>query len=303
MSGRPVREQDVRDRSVEWPTVGLAVLIYAGWGLATAFHRILPGWMLPPIGAWLIAWHNSLQHETIHGHPTRSRRVNALIGGAPLSLWLPYACYRRNHIAHHRSDITHPVEDPESRYLARSRGAAAALRRAAAVAQSTLLGWMLLGPITGVALFLAGEARRLATRPAHVARDWWPHMIGLALIFGWLAYWRMPVGIYLATFVYPGAALSLLRSYAEHRAADRPGHRVAVVERAGPFGLLFLHNNLHAAHHLSPGLAWYRLPDYFRRNRGVILDRNGGLLYRGYSEILRRFAFRPHDSIVNPLFE
>ena len=73
------------------------------------------------------------------------------------------------------------------------------------------------------------------------------------------------MGRYLLLFVYPGTSLTLLRSFAEHPAATEPGHRVAIVERAGPFSLVFLNNNLHAAHHRAPGIAWYRLPDFHRR--------------------------------------
>ena len=37
-----------------------------------------------------VAWHMSLQHEIIHNHPTRSRRVNRALGAWPLALWLPF---------------------------------------------------------------------------------------------------------------------------------------------------------------------------------------------------------------------
>ena len=64
MSARP---------SVEWPTVVLAAFIYTGWGLLTFFHAVIPLWLLLPLGAWFVAWQTSLQHEIIHGHPTRNR--------------------------------------------------------------------------------------------------------------------------------------------------------------------------------------------------------------------------------------
>ena len=60
----------------------------------------------------------SLQHELIHGHPTRSRRINTALGFPPLSLWLPFACYRTSHLAHHAGDgLTDPRRDPESFYV------------------------------------------------------------------------------------------------------------------------------------------------------------------------------------------
>ncbi|MFN3503676.1 MAG: hypothetical protein ACK4ZJ_15580, partial [Allorhizobium sp.] len=56
---------------IEWPTVALAFLIYGGFIALTYFWRDIPLLILVPLGAWLIAWHGSLQHEVIHHHPTR----------------------------------------------------------------------------------------------------------------------------------------------------------------------------------------------------------------------------------------
>ena len=85
--------------------------------------------------------------------------------------------------------------------------------------------------------------------------------LGVAAVCAWLFGWlHLSFGQYLLGFVYPGAALSLLRSFAEHRAAPEPGRRIAIVERAPLFGLLFFNNNLHAVHHAFPGASWRRLP-------------------------------------------
>ena len=287
--------------STEWPTLLVAAIVYGGWLVATRWHALLPTWLLAAAGGWLIAWHGSLQHETIHGHPTRHPWMNALIGAVPLSLWLPFAHYRRTHLAHHATPaITDPFEDPEARYLAHSNGPAAALLRWSERLQATLLGRLLLGPPLTIGRFLIGEPARLVRQPALVIREWLPHLGGMVLILSWLALCDLHIGEYLRLFVYPGTALTLLRSFAEHRADARPGHRVAIVEQAGPLALLFLNNNLHAAHHRDPGLAWYRLPALYRRRRDQILRGNGGLLYRGYGEVARRYLFRPHDSLIHP---
>jgi len=47
----------------------------------------------------------SLQHEIIHGHPTRKRWLNNLIGQWPLALWLPFENYRHSHLAHHNDEV------------------------------------------------------------------------------------------------------------------------------------------------------------------------------------------------------
>ncbi len=100
----------------------------------------------------------------------------------------------------------------------------------------------------------------------------------------------------------PGASLTLVRSFAEHKAAGTPLERTALVESGAPMSLLFLNNNLHYAHHERPDLPWHRLPAYYRANRARLLRENGGLLYRGYREILRRFWLRPVDTPAHPFF-
>jgi fatty acid desaturase len=166
----------------EWPTVLLAIAIYGGWLLLTAFHAALPSPLLMFAGAWLIAWHGSLQHETIHGHPTRSKRINALIGAVPLSLWLPYTVYRDSHEAHHRSEhVTHPDHDPESRYVADGTG-----WRWAARLQATLIGRLVFGPPLCVLSLLRDEAVRVRQAPGAVLRDWAPHLLAVAGIVAWL---------------------------------------------------------------------------------------------------------------------
>jgi fatty acid desaturase len=286
-------------RAVDWRTLGLAAIIYGGWGAATFFHAKLTWPVLLAVGGWLTAWHGSLQHEIIHGHPTRSRRLNTAIGFMPLSLWLPFEAYRDSHLAHHASPhLTDPGHDPEARYLPATAGP---LRRALAGVQATLLGRLVLGPFVEIGGFLIDEAQRLGRREPGRARLWLLHGLAVAAILAWLTLvCHMRIDLYLAGFVYPGAALSLLRSFAEHRADPSGRHRVAVVERAPILGLLFLNNNLHAAHHDRPGAAWHQLPAFYRRERERLLRANGGLVYEGYGQIVRRFFLRPHDEILHP---
>ena len=283
----------------DWPTLGLAITIYGLWGSATFFHAEIAWPFLALAGGWLTAWHGSLQHEIIHGHPTPSRRLNTLIGLPPLSLWLPFEAYRQSHLAHHATEhLTDPAHDPEARYLPAS---ASRPHRAAAALQASLLGRLILGPFIEIAGFWLIEARRVLRGEPGRLGLWAGHGLAVALVVGWLVWvCHMPIGLYLACFVYPGAALSLLRSYAEHRAGDTPSHRVAVVERAPILGLLFLHNNLHAAHHDWPAAPWHQLPALYARDRERLLSTNGGLVYDGYGEVVRRFLLTPHDSAIHP---
>lgn len=282
--------------TIEWPTMAVATLIYGGWLALTFWHTVLPIPLIVVVGGWLVAWHGSLQHETIHGHPTSWRAVNMAVGAVPLSLWLPYGLYRDSHMAHHRSPhITDPVEDPESRYVATGRGP----RHAAARAQSTLIGRLLFGPPMAVLLLAVDERRRLRRWPGRVLRDWLPHLALVVPLVAWLEWTGFGVLRYVLLVVYPGFSLTLLRSFAEHR-ADLPGpSRAATVEHAGPLGLLYLNNHLHTAHHDRPDLAWYRLPAY-QRHHHARLSAQSGRAHHSYGEIVRRFAFVPHDALVHP---
>ncbi len=290
-------------RAVEWPTVALAAVIYGGWAALTFFHAALPTWFVIVLGAWLIAWHSSLQHEIVHCHPTRWRRVNDMLGFAPLSLWLPYARFPMTHLVHHRDEaLTDPLDDPESFYLTPAQWQRLdPPRRALIWAQTTLLGRLVLGPAWTVSRFLADEARAIGAGDQRRARIWAVHTAGVAAVIFWLvAICDMSIGFYIAALVYPGTALLLVRSFAEHRAAPDICQRIAIVENAWILGPLFLFNNLHAAHHERPDLAWYELPRWYRANRERLVLANGGLVYDSYAEIMRRFLFVPHDKPIHP---
>jgi len=290
-------------RQVERPTIVLAIVIYGLWGLATWFWRELPWWALAPLGAWIIAWQMNLQHEVIHSHPTPWRAVNEAIGLWPLSLWLPYASYRNTHLRHHQdANLTDPFEDPESYYWTAGgwRGLGR-MRRVLVVAQSTLIGRILLGPAWIIGRFVSDFVRD-AWRGRSDARSvlFW-HCVQCVPVLAWVSgVCGMPLWIYVAAFVYPGMSLALVRSFAEHRAAAEPEKRTAIVENARILGPLFLYNNLHVAHHLRGGLPWYQIPTFYRLNRDALIRHNGGLVYDSYFDVAKRYALNPHDRAVHP---
>ncbi|MHB8285882.1 MAG: fatty acid desaturase [Caulobacteraceae bacterium] len=290
--------------AVAAPTLAVAALIYGGWLALTFFHAKIPLLVAVLAGGWLAAWHGSLQHEVIHGHPTPWRRFNTALAIWPLALWLPFELYRSSHLEHHATDdLTFPGLDPESRYLGERQGLTFRLRRAIEAAQAPLLGRLLLGPFISVGGFLISEAAALARGDVGHWRAWSTHLALTAVVLAWvMGVCKMSLGEYLLIFVYPGAALTLLRSFAEHRADARIERRIAVVERAPILSLLFLNNNLHALHHARPDLPWSRLPAVYKANRAQILQANGSLVYDGYGEVFARFLLRPHDRITHPGF-
>jgi fatty acid desaturase len=285
---------EYRAPATEWPTVALAAVIYGGWLGLTAWHAALPWPALLAGGAWLIAWQGSLQHEVIHGHPTRHRWINLAIGFVPLALWLPYATYAREHAAHHATgELTDPFDDPESNYLPRAGGLAHGL----AWIDATLAGRMVFGPLIRIVRFWLAEVRDARTDPARVAREWLPHLAGVAVILSWLHHVGLSPLTYGLCFVWPGTSLALIRSYAEHRASPDPAARTAIVADFGPMALLFLNNNLHAWHHARPALPWYALPALYRADPEAfpLAPR-----YPGYGTLIARHLLRPYDRLVHP---
>lgn len=289
--------------NVEWPTLALVVVIYGGWLSLTLFHAYLPTPLLFVLGGWFTAWQSGLQHETIHGHPTSSRRINRLIGLPPLILLIPYESYRRSHLVHHIDErLTDPIDDPESYYWTPEAWAALPPPLRMVVSwQTTLLGRLLMGPFWVGARFLASEARQIAAGDRARRRIWLWHMAHVALLIAWiLGVCGMSLSAYAACFVYPGLSLMLLRSFAEHRAGEAAPERIALIENAPLLSLLYLNNNLHAAHHENPMIAWHEIPRWHRANRARLVSENGGLVYDGYLDVARRYLLRPHDHPVHP---
>jgi fatty acid desaturase len=280
-------------------------IIYAGWALTTWFHDDLPLWLLLPVGAWLLAWYGSFQHEAVHGHLASRRWLNDLLIYLPLYLWLPFPIYRHSHRAHHHFDIlTDPYRDPESFYI--DRTAWAALPRSAQyllIWHNTLLGRLALGPLLTIGQFYYAEARALLSGDFQHLKAWLWHLVCVAIVLIWVVViCAMPLWAYLLWFVLPGTSLMLVRSFAEHKAANTSWERTAIVESGPLFSLLFLNNNLHFAHHRRPDLPWQDLPSYYRTHRQDLLKDNSGLCYRGgYWEIARRFLTRPIDRPAHPL--
>lgn len=283
---------------LEIPTWILAAAIYACWTLLTWHANSLPWWIVAPLGAWLVAWHNSLQHEALHGHPTRRGWLNATLAYPSLGLWMPYEAYRRIHLEHHRTDaLTSPLDDTESFYVEPDVWQRLGrVRRAGLILNNTLLGRLTLGPALAMTRFWHNEARRIIGGDRRTLRTWLGHACAVAAILYWvIGICEIPFWAYALLFCYPGLSLTLLRSYLEHRPAEQPDHRTAIVEGGPLTRLLFLNNNLHAVHHAHPELPWYQLPNAYRTEREDTLARNGGYWFSGYWEVARRFLLRPKD--------
>ncbi len=292
-----------RRRDIEWPTIGLIAAVYAMLMGLVWLHASLPWWVILPIGAYGAALHTSLQHEVLHGHPTGNRLLNeALVFPSP-ALWLPYLRYKQTHLTHHNDvNLTDPRLDPESYYLLPEAWAAMpGLRRFLFAVNQTLAGRMLIGPAVSIFRFWPAEVRDIlnGNRQTAKAWAWFAASCGLTL---WYVLWvcGMPFWQYYLLIAYPAVSLALVRSYCEHQAAAAVDHRTIIVEASPFWSLLFLFNNLHVAHHSRPALAWYKLPAYYRAERGRLIAQNDGYVMQGYGEIFRRYFLKPKEPIAYP---
>jgi len=170
--------------SIEWPTLGIAVLAYGGFGVGVAMGDTLG---LVPTAVLLtlcIALQSSLQHEILHGHPFRSRLANEVLAFPAIGLFIPYGRFRDTHLAHHYDpSLTDPYDDPESNFadpevwLGLPRW-----RQRLALWNNTLLGRMLLGPAFSLICLYAGDWRQVRQGQGPVIKAYALHILGVVLV-------------------------------------------------------------------------------------------------------------------------
>ncbi len=292
-----------RRAAVEVPTLLLVVATYAGWLASTSLYGRWPLWIVAPLTAVLVTLHGSLQHEIVHGHPTRWGSLNRLFAVVPLSLWLPYDRYRQSHLAHHiDARLTDPLDDPESYYwTAAAWGRLTPIGRTIVRMQQTLAGRVTVGAFWTIGRFWCAEWHKLLRNEPGVRAAWLEHLLWCVPVIVWVkVVCGMPLWVYGLTMAIPGTSLTLIRSFAEHRARTPVRYRVAIVEGSWILGPLYLFNNLHALHHEAPGIPWYEYPARYRLHRERLIKENGGLVYRTYFDVARRFLLRAHDAPVHP---
>lgn len=287
----------------EWPTWLLLAGVQLAWLALLLSSPWLGLWpttvlLVPLVTLWM-----SVQHEIMHGHPTRLPWLNKLLGYAPYALWYPYTLYRDSHLAHHRDEeLTLPGIDPESRYIGDRRWHGLALpAKALRWADKTLLGRLLIGAPLALAGLAAEEGQRLRQGDRQAWLMWITHgALSIALLAFVQRFSVLTALHYVIWVSVPALALGMLRSFYEHRPAAAPEQRSVLNEAGWPWRWLFLNLNLHLVHHDLPWLPWYRLPEVYRQRREHWLARSGGFLVHGYGELLRRHAISPVDSPRHP---
>ena len=256
-----------------------------------------------PLAAVLITLHSSLQHEIVHGHPTRWKALNRLLAIVPLELWIPYQRYRDLHHAHHIDRyLTDPLDDPESYYwTAEGWGRLSAPMRAALRVEQTLAGRVLVGSFLRIGMYLKWDLRNAWQGKPGIRAIWAEHLLWCVPVVLWVkGVCGIPLWIYFLTMVIPANGIQLIRSFAEHRARPGVRERVAIVEGSWILGPLFLFNNLHSLHHESPAIPWYQCPGRYRQERERLIAENGGLVYHTYFDVARQYLFRSHHVLQHP---
>jgi len=289
---------------IEWPTVALIAACTGVWMGACWLAGREGMWPTLAIAALCVTLHSSLQHEVLHGHPTRNRPLNEVLVFLAPGLVIPFRRFRALHLKHHNDPhLTDPYEDPETNYMASADWDKLPwpVQRLRQV-NNTLLGRVLIGPAVAILGFWASDARLLLAGDQRVRLAWGLHLWSLGLTLGWvmgvcgLNFWT-----YLLAAAYPGFSLLMVRTFLEHRAEQDVPSRTCIVEDAsGVFGLLFLNNNLHLVHHLDPAVAWYKLPGLYARDKARYLTLNGGFRFKSYWAILRGYAVHAKAELPHP---
>ena len=288
----------------EVPTWAVLVSNYAAWILLTWYHASIPWWLLLFLGGYSVCLHGSLQHEFLHGHPTRNKALNKLLVWIPFGLWMPYTIYRDSHIAHHQCPrLTDPMEDPESFYFGVGNWQRLPrFVRLVLQVNNTLMGRLLIGPIIAATTFWFKQIRMLVSGNRRCVGVWMWHLAGCAIVLYWvISVCGLPLWQYVVLFAWPGLSMTLLRSYTEHRPVQNLEQRTIIIEGSWLTRLLYLNNNFHHVHHSEPGLAWYHVGKRYNEMREAVNEENGGFYFRNYFELLLKHLLRIKDSPAFPL--
>ena len=299
MTSRQSRKILSLNSAGEWRTLGVIVAVYAGVIAIVMNHEALTPWLVIPLLGVLGAWHLSMQHEMLHGHPFNRQWMNDFVGSIPVTLWIPYLSFKRDHLEHHVSDLTHPGLDNESYYVSPEAWAKAGkLKRAAFWANRTILFRMFVWVFVSTTTYLWSKVRLMARGDRSTWVEVLIHSLGVVVVVYFVrSVAHMPLWQFALGTTYGGRILNAIRPFPEHRYVAGTETRTAMIMAGPVMSLLMLNNNLHIAHHAEPHVSWYEVPKLSRRVNAVERAREAGLLYEGgYAEVFRKFSFKPMGS-------
>lgn len=287
----------------EWPTWLLLVGFYLAWALIV-FHGQALGQLIsivllvPLVVLWM-----SIQHELIHGHPTRWPAINKALGFLPFAVWYPYDIYRDTHLAHHNDEVlTVPGQDPESRYVtSRSWVQSPRYMKTLLWVNKTLGGRLIIGAPLALMTLASTAFGGLLHSERSSWRMWLVHLLSVGVLLGLVEQYSAISAVqYVFLVSLPALSISMIRSFYEHRPSTLPEHRTVINESSGLLSWLFLNLNLHLVHHDLPGLPWFYLPRVYRARREQWIARNNGYVIHGYFQLLQRHLINPVDCPRHP---
>lgn len=287
----------------QWPTWLLLIGFYLAWAFVVFYGEALGevftiALLVPLVVLWM-----SIQHELIHGHPTRWPVINKALGFLPFAVWYPYDIYRDTHLAHHNDEVlTVPGQDPESRYVTRAFWLQSpGYMRVLLWVNKTLGGRLIIGAPLAVISLVGAEIKGLFHTGRSHWRMWAAHLLSVAVLLGLVEQYSAISAIQYIFFVsLPALSIAMIRSFYEHRPSALPEHRTVINESSGPLSWLFLNLNLHLVHHDLPGLPWFYLPQVYRARREQWIARNNGYVIHGYFQLLHRHLLNPVDCPRHP---
>ena len=286
----------------EWPTWVALAVCYTIWLSAVIWHDAL-GWFWVAPAMLMATLHSSLQHEALHGHPTRSGTLNEILVFPAIGLFVPYRRFRDTHLRHHNNVmLTDPYDDPESWYLSRHDWhRTSPLMRGLLGINSTLAGRVVVGPALALYGFWRNDLNLVRAGDRQVLRAYIMHFTGVVPVIALLVWLDIPLWMYGLFVAYPGMSILMIRTFIEHRAEETVAERTAVIEAGLLMRLLFLNNNYHAVHHSHPFVSWSGLPDIWRQHRANILRDNGGYHYPGgYLQVAWCWLLRRREPVEHP---
>ena len=284
----------LRERA-EWRTLLVVLSVYGLTVLTVLRYEVLTPWLAIPMLAVLGAWHLSMQHEVLHGHPFKNQFLNDAIGGIPVTLWIPYLAFKKDHHEHHLSDLTNPALDNESYYVSQEQwDKAGKIRRAAWTANRTILFRMFVWTIVSTVTYVLSVLKRAVRNEKSDRLAVVLHVVGVVFVVYLVSLSSMPLWQFALGTLYGGRILNAIRPFPEHKYQSGVETRTAMIMAGRFMSLLMLNNNLHVAHHDEPGVPWYRYDKLMQRVNAVERARAAGVLYEGgYAEVFRRFSFKP----------
>lgn len=290
-----------RQFSVEWPTLGLIILTYALWALGLFWVSDWSATAAVILLALTIAQQSSLQHEIIHGHPTRHKWLNGALVYLNIGLVIPYIRFRDTHLAHHLdANLTDPYDDPESNYMYAEDWACVRWPiRVILQANNVLLGRLILGPLIGQIVFVRGDVALIRAGDRSVLMAWVWHSPAVVAVLWFVVQSPLSIWTYLLA-VYIGQSILKIRTFLEHQAHEKSRARTVVVEDRGPLSILFLNNNFHVVHHMHPRVPWYKLPALYADNSERYLKVNEDYRFANYGDVFRTHLLRAKDHVTHP---